>query len=244
MLPTPQQATARMVCRSWYRIVSRFMSDLTGQKVTPYLLSVIARHQPTSMLLGLTSKQQLVWLLPRLSNIRVLSLQGLDWVVSVSALTSSYCPAITCLNLVFVTNMYDSSISSLFRPRDSKRSPLSSLWHSDLSNTDISDISMRYLAQYLPSLSSLNLHNCSKLTDAGLVQLGDSSLPLCTTVTSLIISSCPMLTDLIHLARCCNITRHSFTETGVTYEATMLFMSHMPNLFLYKEGVIAKHKMM
>jgi len=251
MLPTPQQATARMVCRSWHRIVSRFMSpnvstDLTGHKVTPNLLSVIARHQPTSLLLGLTntSKQQLVWLLPRLSNIRVLSLQGLDWVASVSALTSSNCPAITCLNLGSVTNMTDSSISSLFRPRDSKRSPLSSLRHLDLSNTDISDISLRYLAQYLPSLSSLNLHNCSKLTDAGLVQLGDPSLPLCTTVTSLIISSCPMLTDLIHLARCSNITRLSFTETGVTYEATMLFMSHMPNLFLYKEGVIAKHKMM
>ena len=58
MLPTPQQATARMVFRSWHRIVSRFMSpnvstDLTGRKVTPNLLSVIARHQPTSLLLGL-----------------------------------------------------------------------------------------------------------------------------------------------------------------------------------------------
>merc|ERR1719320_1165078 len=144
MLSTPQQATVRMVCKSWNRIVSRFMApsvitDLSGHKVTPNLLSVVARYQPSSLLLGLTntSKQQLVWLLPRLSNIRVLSLQGLDWVASVSALTSSSCPAVTSLNLDSVSNMNDSSISALVRPRENKRTPLSSLQHLDLSRTDI-----------------------------------------------------------------------------------------------------------
>lgn len=249
MLPTPEQATARMVCRSWHRIVSRFMSpslstDLTGHKVTPNLLSVVARHQPTSLLLGLTNtgKQQLMWLLPRLSNTRMISLQGLDWGASVSALTSSSCPAITCLNLRSVTNINDSSISSLLRPRDGKRSPLSSLRQLDLSNTDISDISLRYLAQYLPTLSSLNLHGCTKLTDAGLVQLGDTSLPLCCNLTSLTLSSCPLVTDLTHLSKCNSLTRLTFTQTGVSQDATMVFMSMMPHLFLYREGVIAKHK--
>merc|ERR1719206_656407 len=87
----------------------------------------LARYQPSSLLLGLTntSKQQLVWLLPRLSNIRVLSLQGLDWVAFVSALTSSSCPAVTSLNLDSVSNMNDSSISALVRPRENKRTPLS-----------------------------------------------------------------------------------------------------------------------
>jgi len=249
MLPTPQQAVVRQVCKSWNRIVSRFMSpsvltDLTGHKITPSLLSIVARHQPTSLCLGLTntSKQQLLWLLPRLSNIRVLSLQGLDWVTSVSALTSSSCPAVTSLNLDSVSSMNDSSISALVRPRENKRSPLSSLRNLDLSRTDISDISLRYLAQYLPSLSSLNLSSCSKLTDAGLVQLGDPNLPLCSTLTSLTISSCKSVTDLTHLARCTNLYQLNFTETGVSYEATMQFMSQMPHLFLYREGIVAKHK--
>jgi len=249
MLSTPQQASARMVCRSWNRIISRFMApsvlcDLSGHKVTPNLLSVVAKYQPSSLILGLTntSKQQLMWLLPRLSNIKALSLQGLDWVTSVSAMTSSSCPAVTSLNLKSVTNINDSSISALVRPRENKRSPLSSLKHLDLSRTDISDISLRYLAQYLPCLSSLNLSNCSKLTDAGLVQLGDPNLPLCSTLTSLTISYCKTVTDLTHLARCTNLAQLIFTGTGVSYEATMQFMSQMPHLFLYREGVIAKHK--
>jgi len=249
MLSTPQQAMVKLVCKSWHRIVSRclapaVLTDLTGHKVTPHLLSVVARYQPSSLLLSLTntSKQQLVWLLPRLSNIRVLSLQGLDWAASVSALTSSSCPAITSLNLGSVTNINDSSISALVRPRENKRSTLSSLRHLDLSYTDISDISLRYLAQYLPCLSSLNLRSCSKITDAGLVQLGDPSLPLCSTLTSLNLSSCSSLTGLTHLARCSSLALLTFTETGVSYEATMTFMSQMPSLFLYKEGVIAKHK--
>jgi len=75
-----------------------------------------------------------------------------------------------------------------------------------------------------------------------LVQLGDPNLPLCSTLTSLTISSCKSVTDLTHLARCTNLYQLNFTETGVSYEATMQFMSQMPHLFLYREGIVAKHK--
>jgi len=247
-LPTPQQAAARQVCRSWHRIVSRFLSpsvctDLTGHKVTPNLLSVVARHQPTSLLLGLTntSKQQLVWLLPRLSNTKMLSLQGLDWGFVVSALTSYSCPAIAFLNLRSVTNINDSSISLLFRPRDNKRSPLASLKTLDLSHTDISDISLRYLAQYLPNLTSLHLHSCLNLTNAGLVQLGDVSLPLRSTLTTLTLSCCPQVTDLTHLSRCSSLTRLVYTNSGVSQEMARHFASSLPHLTLFSAaGVLAK----
>merc|ERR1719318_1750763 len=60
MLSTPQQAMVKLVCKSWHRIVSRclapaVLTNLTGHKVTPHLLSVVARYQPSSLLLSLTN---------------------------------------------------------------------------------------------------------------------------------------------------------------------------------------------
>jgi len=246
-LSTPQQALARTVCRSWHRIVTRFMSpsissDLNGHKVTPYVLSVVAKYQPSKLILGFTntSKQQLTWLLPRLPNTKSLSLQGLDWSTAVSALTSSSCPAFSSLNLRSVMGMNDSCISALFRPRDNKRSPLSSLRHLDLSHIEISDISLRYLAQFLPSLTSLNLTGCVKLTDAGLVQLGDPSLPLCSNLTNLSISFCSSVSDLTHLSRCLNLGKLTFLNSGVSGEAVCAFLNQMPQLLHCGNGLIVK----
>ena len=71
----------RVTCRSWHRIVSHFMSlsnDLPRLKVTLNLLSMVTEHQPTSLQLGLTNKQQQVWLLSMPSNIRTMSLPTLE----------------------------------------------------------------------------------------------------------------------------------------------------------------------
>ena len=66
MLPTPLQATPRMVCRSWHRIVP----SMAAPQVVQHL-----------------------------------SLQGLNWVASMSDPASSNCPDITCLNLGSATNL-------------------------------------------------------------------------------------------------------------------------------------------
>ena len=70
-----------------------------------------------------------------------------------------------------------------------------------LQNTEITDVSMRYITQYLPHLSSLNLSGCWKLSDTGLAQLGVTEFSAVETLTHLDISSCRALTDngLSHL---------------------------------------------
>jgi hypothetical protein len=65
----------RVTCRSWHRIVSHFLSlfnNLPRLKVT--LISMVTEHQPTSLQLSLTNKQQLS--MP--SNIRTMSLLSLE----------------------------------------------------------------------------------------------------------------------------------------------------------------------
>ena len=58
-----------------------------------------------------------------------------------------------------------------------------------LQNTEITDVSMRYITQYLPHLASLTLAGCWKLSDTGLAQLGVTEFSAVETLTSLDISS-------------------------------------------------------
>ena len=58
----------------------------------------------------------------------------------------------------------------------------------DLSRTSISDISLRYIALNLVLLRHLRLSACDKLTEAGLTQIGDTSLHLSKSLQSLDIS--------------------------------------------------------
>merc|ERR1712150_9421 len=109
-----------------------------------------------------------------------------DWELAVSALTASPCSSLSSLSLKAVTTLTDSAVAELFRPReDTKKCSLSGLRSLTLSNTEISDVSMRSLAENLPSLTSLRLQGCARLTEAGLVQLGDPTLPLCSSLRSL-----------------------------------------------------------
>ena len=76
-----------------------------------------------------------------------------------------------------VTSKNNSSISSLFRTVESMRIHLYSLRLSELSYTDIQDIFLSYLAQFLPSHPSLNFKTGLSLQ----MLVWSSSLPLWTT---------------------------------------------------------------
>ena len=68
--------------------------DLTRQKVTPHLLSTTVQKHPVGLVLDWTNlgRQQLAWLLPRIPQTTDLSLVGLEFSMTVSALSTCNCP--------------------------------------------------------------------------------------------------------------------------------------------------------
>ena len=109
-----------------------------------------------------------------------------------------------------MANLTDSALHRLLAsPRDSRpglldnKSRLKMLKRLSLQNTEITDVSMRYVTQYLPHLSSLTLSGCWKLSDTGLAQLGVTEFSTVESLTSLDIASCRALTDtgLAHLQK-------------------------------------------
>ena len=96
-----------------------------------------------------------------------------------------------------------------------KKSRLKLLRSLDLSHTEVTDVGLRYIAQYLSQLSDLKLTKCWKVTDAGLAQL--SSLE---NLTKLDLSSCKMVSNqgLIHINKCKNIIHLDCTNTSVDKE--------------------------
>merc|ERR550539_1210910 len=146
--------------------------------------------------------------------------------MTVSALTVSPCSSLTSLSLEAVSSLSDAAVGELLKPKeDSQKCCLSGLQSLNLSHTEISDVSMRSLAQTLPSLSSLKLQGCLKLSEAGLVQLGDPTLPLCSSLKSLDISHCAAIKEISPLASCINLAYLNLGESGVSSEKIHEFRS-------------------
>ena len=191
--------------------------DISSTPVSTSSLATVAKLQPEQLYLGGSgpTKQQLGWLLPKLPNLKLLSLSALDFPSSVSLLASPSCPStLTSLDLSHVTNLNDSSVNQLVRIRTN----LATLKSLNMAGTEVTDVSLRYIAQSLPSLARLVLANCSKLTDAGLVQLGDTSLPLNVTLATLDLSNCKGITELAPLAPCPALKYLYLSGTGVSIE--------------------------
>jgi len=244
LLPSPSQAQARLVCKAWANCLppSSTTVDLRGSSINSHSLATVARLQPDSFYLGETgvTKQQLTWLLPKLPNIRVLSLSSLDFSMSVSALSGPCCPSLSVLDLRQVSGLTDPAVNLLLHSRDGKRSGLANLRSLNVSGTEVSDVSLRYIAQSLPSLSCLTMARCSKLTDAGLVQLGDSSLPVSVSLTTLDMRECPGVTDLAPLSSCQPLKYINFHQSGVTNESVAKFLTNASGkLKLFGGSVIA-----
>lgn len=244
LLPSPTQALVRSVCRTWARclVPSSTTVDLRGSSLSPHSLAHITKIQPSTLYLGETgaTKQQLAWLLPKLSNISLLSLSSLDFTLSVSALANPACPALTCLDLSRVSGLTDPAVNLLLRARDNKKNNLVGLRSLNLTGTEITDVSLRYIAQFLPSLNRLVLSCCSKLTDAGLVQLGDTTLSLASTLVTLDISSCSAVTELAALVPCVALKYLHLANTGVSPEVVHRFLTSgsSGNRRFYRGGIV------
>lgn len=102
-----------------------------------------------------------------------------------------------------------------------KKSRMKLLKSLDLSGTEVSDVGLRYIAQYLSQLSDLKLSKCWKVTDAGCAQLTTLE-----TLTSLDLSGCKMVTNqgLQHLAKCKSINYLNCAGTSVTNDGLKKFI--------------------
>ena len=178
--------SARQICTKWNKAIQNIQKlqnslDLTGHDISASLLPNIIKPNLLSLNLSKTNinKQMMTWLLQRLPSLRHLFLCSLDWTGPVSSLTTLSLTSLTSLSLDSVTGLNDAALSQILRPRDdTKKSSLVNLRSLDLSRTSITDISLRYITQNLSLLRYLRLRGCDKLTEAGLIQIGDSSLYL------------------------------------------------------------------
>ena len=242
-LSSPCQAIARQVCKAWAMLLPVSSTckvvDISSSAVSTSRLTLVAQLQPEHLYLGSSgaTKQQLGWLLPKLPNLKLLSLSNLDFPTAISFLASPSCPStLTSLDLSKVAGLSDPSVNQVLRARNN----LATLKSLNLAGTEVTDVSLRYIAQSLPSLARLVLSNCSKLTDAGLVQLGDTSLPLNLSIVNLDISNCHAISELAPLAPCPALRSLHLVGTAVTEENAHKFISSCKSkLKLYPGPVLA-----
>lgn len=78
-----------------------------------------------------------------------------------------------------------------------------------MAGTDVTDITMRYITQFLPNLQHLSLSSCARITDAGIAQLTTKPANTLTNLISLDLSGCKLVTELSleHLSKCENLIR-------------------------------------
>ncbi len=106
-----------------------------------------------------------------------------------------------------------------------KKSRLKNLTSLTLSGTDISDVGLRYITQFLIQLSSLSISNCWKVTDAGLAQIAMPEAKTAETLTAINLSGCKGITNagLLHLVKCQKLSKVSCWHSGINGEGMKKF---------------------
>ncbi|CAG2053644.1 unnamed protein product [Timema podura] len=226
------------VCKTWSQCTihpSLWQTmDVSHKQLTVSSLIGIVRRQPKLLILdwAQVSKRQLEWLLGRLPQLKKLSLHGCPW-GDVSALKTCLCPPLTSLDLSFVSGLHDALLRDLLSaPMDTRpgltesKCRLKGLQMLKLAGCDISDLSLRYIVQCLPTLKFLDVSLCSRITDAGVAQLGIHPASTIVTLEKLDLSSCRLLTDscLEHLTQCKALARLDLRYTSVTSGAIEKFI--------------------
>lgn len=204
------------VCKTWaqFSIESTLWKtmDFTQKRISSEILKGIVRRQPEQLKLDWSqiNKYQLPWLIQRLTNLRDLSLISVN-VKSAIALRSCQCAHLTSLDLSFISEFNDAALREILAPNNDSRRGLADekirfrhLKTLRLAGTDVSDIAMRYITQFLPQLQHLSLSLCARITDAGIAQLTTRPAQTVHTLVSLDLSGSKLVTELAleHLAKC------------------------------------------
>lgn len=209
------------VCKLWsqYTIDPSLWKtmDFTQKRISSEILKGIVRRQPENLKLDWSqiNKYQLPWLIQRLTNLKQLSLVSIN-VKSAIALRSCQCAHLTSLDLSFITEFNDAALREILAPNNDSRRGLAdekirfrNLKTLKLAGTDVTDIAMRYITQFLPNLQHLSLSLCARITDAGIAQLTTKPANTIQTLVSLDLSGSKLITELAleHLTKCESLVR-------------------------------------
>lgn len=209
-----------LVCKSWAQLSIEpslwKKMDFNQVRLTAAQLRGIVRRQPETLILDWSpsSKHQLAWLISRLTCLRNLSLRSVN-VQMALALKTCTSPPLHTLDISFISGLNDSALREILGPNNDARrgltdsqSRLKSLKVFKLAGTEITDVALRYVTQYLPSISTLDISSCQRITDAGVAQLSTKPASTVQNLNTLDLSHCKLITELSldHLARCENLT--------------------------------------
>ena len=136
-------------------------------------------------------------------------------------------------------------IHFLFTGLLDKKTRLKLLRRLDLSGTEISDVGLRYITQFLTQLTHLGLSRCWKISDAGLAQLAmTKDSKVAETLESLDISNCKSVTNagMQHLTHCSKLTRVACTGTAITNDALRKFADESRSKLKVSGGSVVEKK--
>lgn len=230
--------TCSLVCKTWaqFSIDPSLWKrmDFTQKHISSEHLKGIVRRQPETLLLNWChiNKYQLPWLIQRLTSLKELSLVSVN-VKSVIALRTCYCAQLQSLDLSFISNFNDIALREILglnndscRGLTDEKIRFRNLKTLKLAGTDITDIALRYVTQYLPNLISLSLSSCPRITDAGIAQLSTKPAGTVINLVNLDLSHSKLITEtsLEHLSKCENLIRLDLRHsTQVSTQALIKF---------------------
>lgn len=213
--------TAALVCKSWatYTVDPSLWRTMSFERkhISSDILKGIVRRQPEILSLDWChiNKFQLPWLIQRLGQLKELSLVSVNVKTAIS-LRTNHSALLQLLDLSFISDFSDSALREILGPNNDSRTGLPSekirfrnLKTLRLAGTDITDIAMRYVTQYLPNLHHLSLSLCPRISDAGIAQLTTKPANTVANLISLDLSHTKLVTEtsLDHLAKCEKLTR-------------------------------------
>ncbi|XP_019876695.2 jmjC domain-containing histone demethylation protein 1 isoform X2 [Aethina tumida] len=209
-----------LVCKTWatYSIDPSLWKtiEFNRKHISSDILKGVVKRQPEVLRLDWChiNKFQLPWLIQRLNHLKELVLIGVN-VKSAISLKSNYCPVLETLDLSFISDFNDAALRDILGPNnDSRRGPddrvrFRRVKTFNIAGTDITDIALRYVTQYLPSLEHLSLSHCPRISDAGIAQLSTKPANTVTNLISLDLSHSKLVTEssLDHLSKCESLIR-------------------------------------
>ncbi|KAK3599372.1 hypothetical protein CHS0354_036378 [Potamilus streckersoni] len=201
------------VCKTWNRWCIHpglwKTLDLSKRRIVEVHLMGIVRRQPLTLNLSsvVMTQKQLDWLVTRIPQLKHLDVSKCSW-ATISALCSSTCPLLHSLNMNWASSLKDQFFEDLVtlpvdrRPALKNISRLSQLTKLGVAGTEITDISLRLMTEYLPKLQEVDVSYCIRVTDEGINILTKSTLH--SNLIALDLSGCRQLTgNSLHMIKRC-----------------------------------------
>ncbi|CAH1118335.1 unnamed protein product [Phaedon cochleariae] len=210
-----------LVCKTWatYTVDPVLWKKMVFSRkhISSDILKGIVRRQPEVLNLDWChlNKFQLPWLIQRLNQLKELSLVSVNVKTAIS-LRTNHSAVLQVLDLSFISEFNDSALRDIIGPNNDSRTGLSAeknrfrnLKTLRIAGTDVTDIALRYITQYLPNLMHLSLSSCPRISDAGIAQLTTKPSNTITNLISLDLSHSKLVTEtsLDHLSKCEKLTR-------------------------------------